>query len=175
MSEYTIKDVIIDPEDPRLKDAVGKQIYSVGIPYDTVMFANGKIGNRKSETLVSINRNSDHPFLCEKSAYPCIIIVKKSGDKYVPFESREEFVDAWSDIKSSESEGIGPNLDCFGVWLKYRTDMDDDYSLRAVTEIWNDGVVLGSDNATTVWSELLECCQFVDDTPCGKLKEADNG
>ena len=175
MAEYTIKDVIIDCDDPRLKDAVGKQIYSAIIPYDTVMFANGKIGNRKSETLVSINRNSDHPFRCEKSAYPCIIIVKESGNKYVPFESREEFVDAWSDIKASEIEGIASTLGCFGVWLKYRTDMDDDYVFRAVTEIWNDGVFLGSDGEETTWKELLEVCQFIDGSPCGKLKEGSNG
>ena len=41
-----------------------------------------------------------------------------------------------------------------------------DYFL--VTEIWGDGVVLGSNQTTTHWDDLLEEFIFLDGSPCGK-------
>ena len=42
-----------------------------------------------------------------------------------------------------------------------------------ISEMWNDGVVLGSDQLTTPWATLLDDYMFLDDTPCGKPKEGE--
>ena len=42
---------------------------------------------------------------------------------------------------------------------------------RLVTEMWGDGVIVGSDSHTTKWKELLERFVFENNEPCGKLQE----
>ena len=53
-----------------------------------------------------------------------------------------------------------------GIWLKDK-DIDDVFYI--VTEIWKDGVVLGSDQSTTKWDDLLFGYTFLDGTPCGRF------
>ena len=55
-----------------------------------------------------------------------------------------------------------------GIWLK---DKDIDGVSYIVTEIWRDGVVLGSDQHTTIWDDLLYGYTFLDGSPCGKEVE----
>ena len=44
----------------------------------------------------------------------------------------------------------------------------NDDSMYMVIEIWNDGVVLGSDQIATPWKYLLDDYKFLDGSPCGK-------
>lgn len=112
--------------------------------------------------------------------YPYFVLEKAEPPKheYVPFESKEEFIEAYhyhDNDKYSETEDILMN---YGMWLW--SNVDGSYKL--VTEIWNAGVVIGDDkmritneeghidvfNDTTSWVKLFSEYRFLDGTPCGK-------
>jgi len=95
MAEYTYKDVIIDPQDERLKGAVGKQVYYDDKPILAVQYANQNV---KTGTLIRLNKKGEQFPFCvqrreaeDKFNYVCIIIKKEPEVKYVPFDlSKEE-------------------------------------------------------------------------------------
>ena len=98
--------------------------------------------------------------------YPYFVLEKIEPPKpeYVPFESKEEFIEAYhyhDNAKYSETEDILLN---YGMWLW----SNEDGSYKLVTEIWGDGVVLGSNQTTTHWDDLLEDFIFLDGSHCGK-------
>ena len=101
--------------------------------------------------------------------YPYFVLekVEEPKPKYVPFKNIREFL-----ISYSSYERLLTEENCFlsnhGIWLKDK-DIDDVFYI--VTEIWKDGVVLGSDQSTTKWDDLLCGYTFLDSTPCGKLME----
>lgn len=165
MSNYTLKDVIIDPEDPRLEDAIGKEVYYSDYPNACVRYANDN--NRLFiDNLASIHAEDDSPFSVKNCFCTCII-VKKEDPKpgYVPFKSIDEFIESW--MCTQEKPETVNVIDCFGIWLRHIIDDEEQPIVQAV-EIWNDGLVLGDDCETTRWEELLENYQFLNGTPCGK-------
>lgn len=174
MPKYTREDIIVWEDDSRAQEAIGKECYFSN--YAALVLNNSNNDKGCRELLIKIDEGIEKPFVSNTGEHWTYMIVKKEDSKpeLVPFESPEEFIEAWfsTTVPSFRPvENVGSSIDGSCIWLKYHTDIDDEYSFRAVTEIWNDGVVLGSDNDTTKWSELLEVCQFVDGTPCGKLKE----
>ena len=112
--------------------------------------------------------------------YPYFVLEKIELPKpeYVPFESKEEFIEAFhyhDNAKYSETDDILMN---YGMWLW----SNEDGSYKLVTEIWNAGVVIGDDkmritneeghidvfNDTTSWVKLFSEYRFLDGSPCGK-------
>ena len=112
--------------------------------------------------------------------YPYFVLEKIELPKpeYVPFESKEEFIEAYhyhDNAKYSETEDILLN---YGMWLW----SNEDGSYKLVTEIWNAGVVIGDDkmritneerhidvfNDTTSWVKLFSEYRFLDGYHCGK-------
>ena len=183
MAEYTYEDIIMDPEDPRLEGAIGKVCYFNDSPKMILEHANNNSPNNFF-SLKEINKNNEYPFTDGKyEDVWTLIIIKKEEPKpeYVPFESKEEFIEAYhyhDNANYSETEDILIN---YGMWLW--SEVDGSYKL--VTEIWNAGVVIGDDkmritneeghidvfNDTTSWVKLFSEYRFLDGSHCGKEVE----
>ena len=87
-------------------------------------------------------------------------VLEKISDKYMPFNSSEEFLVGYSSQFKDD-----PDMLTSAIWLKSVSGV---YSL--VTEIWSDGVVIGNDEGITFWADLLEDWAFLNGAPCGKPK-----
>ena len=184
MDEYTFKDLIIDPETPGLENLIGKEVYFDDVPIYCIKWANE---DYEVGILKDVRRDNPAPFFVETSSgcmlnYPCII-PKKEGpkSKYVPFENAEDFLDAYYHNETGNLDGVYHYLATRGIWLKDKNIEVPVYCM--VTEVWDSGLVISDRkmsttgilifNNTTSWSELYESFTFLDETPCGKLKESE--
>ena len=178
MAEYTYKDIIIDPTSEEAKNAVGKICYFSNSPRNILSDI-----YRKSVVEGILTNMDDGYFEVDNEGYWDCIILKKEEPKpqYVPFKSKEEFIEAYhyhDNAKYSETEDILLN---YGMWLW----SNEDGSYKLVTEIWNAGVVIGDDkmkiineeghidafNDTTSWVKLFSEYRFLDGSHCGKEVE----
>ena len=170
MSEYSYNDIIMDPEDPRLEGAIGKECYFSDCP--TKLLESARYNSALYlDCLTNISKEKACPFSDKNGSGWALIIIKKEEPKpkpkYVPFQDGREFFNSYLSVESRlEKEEYF--LSNHGIWLKDK-DIDDVFYI--VTEIWKDGVVLGSDQSTTKWDDLLCGYTFLDSTPCGKLME----
>ena len=176
MIEYGFEDIIINPEDPRLEGAIGKECYLSDCPKIALDYARN---NSSIDRLKSINKESAAPFVGDDEVNWVMVIIKKKEPKpklkYIPFESVEEFLDEYFLNKEKYTTGILLKLE--GIWLREK----DTGALCIVTEIWDKGLVIGDTkltiirtdvfNDTTEWDELFSKYSFIDGTPCGKLAE----
>ena len=175
MSEYTFENLIMNPETPDLERLIEKKVYYGTAPLDCLKRANK---DYEVGILREIRKDCLCPFLVEVPNgmifnYVCIIPKKeepKPKPKYVPFQDGREFFNSYLSVESRlEKEDYF--LSNHGIWLKDK-DIDDVFYI--VTEIWKDGVVLGSDQSTTKWDDLLCGYTFLDSTPCGRfVKESE--
>lgn len=178
MAEYTRKDIIMDPNDPRLDGAIGKKVY---FSSDINLILHRANNDESEKTLTQVEDVDSEPFTVtniygDEIDADFIIIKKEPKLEYVPFESIEEFLTAY--FKSvANSECIQKTISSTGIWLKH----NDAFLL--VVEIWNRGVVIGDINMQTTeieedeyltvhgvtnWKELLEDYTFLDGSPCRK-------
>ena len=167
MAEYTYEDIIMDPEDPRLEGAIGKECYLSDFPKIVLDVARS---NSTVDRLKRIEKEKACPFVNEEEESNwAVIIIKKEEPKpeYVPFKNGLEFFNSYLSVES-RLEKADYFLSNHGIWLK---DKDIDGVSYIVTEIWRDGVVLGSDQSTTKWDDLLCGYTFLDSSPCGKPME----
>lgn len=174
MTEYTRKDIIMDPNDPRLEGAIGKKVYSSS---DINLVLNRANNDEYEMTLTQIEDVDSEPFTVmdmdgDELDADFIILKKEEPKKYVPFEDREEFIEHYlfrvTNLFKHHLESIG------GIWLK---DKESD-AYFVVTEIWDMGIVIGDKNMTigattafndiTDWDDILESYTFLDNSPCGK-------
>src|SRR5574344_816665 len=98
--KYTWDDIIIDPTSDRAKEAVGKQVYYSQFPNVCLLRANND-DRVLQGILISIDpKNSLGSFIVDGNPYACIIVKKEEPKpKYVPFESIEEFVERYTEVK----------------------------------------------------------------------------
>ena len=167
MTEYTYEDIIMDPNDPRLEGAIGKECYLSDFPKIVLDVARS---NSTVDRLKRIEKEKACPFVNEEEESNwAVIIIKKEEPKpeYVPFKNGLEFFNSYLSVES-RLEKADYFLSNHGIWLK---DKDIDGVSYIVTEIWKDGVVLGSDQSTTKWDDLLCGYTFLDSSPCGKSVE----
>lgn len=179
MIEYTRKDIIMDPNDPRLEGAIGKKVFSSS---DINLLLNRANNDEYEMTLTQVEDVDSEPFtvtdMDEHDFDADFIIIKNEEPKshYEPFASIEEFLTDY--FKSvANSEYIQKTISSTGIWLKH----NDAFLL--VVEIWDRGVVIGDINMQTTeidedeyltvhgvtkWKELLEDYTFLDGSPCGK-------
>ena len=181
MAEYSYEDIIIDPEDPRLEGAIGKECYLSGCLKIALDYTRH---NALPDRLKNIDKKSAAPFVGYDDVNWVVVIIKKEEEpEYVPFEDGDEFLEYYISKANNPSkhklESVG------GIWLKgFDTDV---YFM--VTELWDDGVVINDSkmrttqessdryctiNDTTSWEELFKDYTFLDGTPCGKLMEDKN-
>lgn len=168
MAEYTYADIIIDPNDPRLENAIGKECYFSDYP--KVLIEKAKNGlSEELYRLKSIDKKNCTPFMdddCDDN-WTCIIIKKEEPKpRYVPFKNIREFLISYSCYERLLTEDYY-FLSNHGIWLKHR-ESDD---LFMVVEIWDDGVVIGSNQFTTSWNDLSNDYTFLDGSPCGNEVE----
>lgn len=181
MAEYTYEDIIMDPNDPRLEGAIGKECYVSDFPKIAL---NNARDNLITDRLKRIAKEETCPFVDEEEEDNwAVIILKKeeSKSKWIPFENGREFFNSYLSAESRlEKEDYF--LSNHGIWLKAK-DADD--ALFMVTEIWSCGAVFSCDmktteelegeyltiNEPTTWEQLLMLHTFLDGSPCGKLME----
>ena len=184
MIEYTRKDIIMDPNDPRLEGAIGKKVYC---SLDINLLLNRANDNEYEMTLTQVEDVDSEPFTVmntDGTEYDAdFIIIKKEEPKpeYIPFENAEEFLNAYDCANYSVKSGTVENklLNYGGIWLK---DKETD-AWFMITEIWDEGVVIGDSKIKTIkngddeyftmndvtdWCELLREYVFLDGSPCGK-------
>lgn len=163
MDEYTYADIIMDPNDPRLEGAIGKECWLSDYPKGVLDYARN---NLKEFRLKSIDKEDNFPFVDNNHEDNwALIIIKKEEPKpkYVPFESAEEFIDAFhyhDNANYSETDDILLN---YGMWLK----LNELYVL--VTCISDE--YIKTFESCYFWNELLENFEFLDGSPCGKEVE----
>ena len=170
MIEYGYEDIIMDPEDPRLEGAIGKECYFGDYP--TKLIGKARINSSTSlSRLKSVRKDKSYPFADNGDYNWIFIIIKKEEPKpkFIPFESADEFIDAYDSANYSVKNGTAENkmLNYGGIWLRNKNED----SMYMVIEIWNDGVVLGSDQIATPWKHILDDYKFLDGSPCGKEVE----
>lgn len=181
MNEYTFEDLIMNPENQSLEGLIGKEVYYGNVPRYCLKYANEK---SNFGILKEICKDDTYPFQVKNKmgnilAFICIIPKKEPKPKYVPFESMEEFIKKYNEERDIVAFGsLEDSLLRCGMWLKDK--IRDVYCL--VTEIWNDGVVVGdirmnttkdgdeyfTINEATKWKPLLMEYTFLDGSPCGK-------
>ena len=185
MAEYTYEDIIMDPEDPRLEGAIGKECFFSEYPKRLLNSARNN-SPEYLDCLTDIRKEGACPFVDKKGYGRTLIIIKKEEPKpkpkYVPFKNITEFLDAYRSAPGCLNEEAY-FLSNHGIWLK---DKDRKGAYFMVTEIWNEGVVVsdikmkttkeGDDeyyttNEETEWKELLRDFTFLDGSPCGKEVE----
>ena len=155
MAEYTYKDVIIDPEDPRVE--IGAEYYWGDTPRCALDSANNK-GAALRLFSVDMYGTRTAPFFLNGSisGYAVCIIRKKEPEKrYVPFdlslpEDREKLRGAWIRYKDSEI-----------AYCIFAISPDE---AEPCVTIWGEEIPVGL---------LLEKYTFLDGTPCGKLVEVE--
>ena len=174
MAEYTYEDIIMDPEDPRLEGAIGKECFFSEYPKRLLNSAKNN-SPEYLDCLTDIRKEGACTFVDKNGSAWTLIIIKKEEPKpkYVPFENVTEFLDAYRSVPSSLPDEVS-YISHNGIWLK---DTETD-AYCMVTEIWDMGIVVGNKNIiigeTTVfnditsWEELLEDFIFIDGKPCGK-------
>lgn len=156
MAEYTYKDVIIDPDDPRIE--IGAEYYSGDTPADCIALANSDKFDG-SDRLTAVDKNRERPFAFGSDNESnvlwdvCIIRKKEPKKKYVPFdlyrpEGRDKLRGKWIREKETNNEY------CINSFL---------YSC--------DGYCTANG-----WGgkTLLNSFEFLDGTPCGELEEVEN-
>lgn len=248
MIEYTFADIIMDPEDPRLEGAIGKECYFSDCP--TKLLESARYNSELYlDCLTNISKEKACPFSDKNGSGWALIIIKKEepyskrakkwieqndlkeGDyvkvtrkvndhedewqglwldhmdesvgktlkvkdidtyvytislengfyypyfvlekteplkpEYVPFESKEEFIEAFhyhDNDKYSEMDDILLN---YGMWLK---DINS-HEIFLVTGVFNQSIHICDFDSDESWGELLNEFTFLDGTPCGKLME----
>lgn len=97
--------------------------------------------------------------------YPYLVLKKVEPEpKYVPFESKEEFIEAFhyhDNANYSETEDILLN---YGMWLKDKNS----HEIFLVTGVFNQSIHICDFDSDESWGELLNEFTFLDGTPCGK-------
>ena len=168
MDEYTFENLIINPEIPGLEGLIGKEVYFNDIPIYCIRQAND---DYKAGILIGIHKDYSTPFSVETPSgcalnYACIIPKKEEPKpKYVPFESIEEFVERYTEVKEGTEFGtFEDNLLQCGMWIKSK-DYDD---LSQVTVIREYGICIDTMSTFVLWKNLLDDFEFIDGSPCGK-------
>ena len=182
MYEYTYDDVNFIGGSERVANAIGKECY---YGFSAKQVLEHAQNDKSSSVLKWVDNDNYKPFGDAQGGwYPFMIVKQETEPKYVPFKSKEEFLEKYLEVKGNlESDSFEGGLLQCGMWIKVE-GLSDGYCM--VTEIWNDGVVLGySDlrtiqevsgrystvSVTTSWDNLCKDFTFLDGSPCGGLKE----
>lgn len=168
MAEYTWDDLIYIPASDKAKNAIGKKCYFGDTPNECL--SNANLGTNIF-VLERIEEDDEYPFISECDIYGCIIVKKEDPKlEYVPFDTIEEFV------KASFEHNKNHYLAGTGIWLKETSNNDyEDDCMFTINCFDMDNNTLHSIYSYWNLEEVLKLYKFLDDTPCGKLKEKING
>lgn len=174
MDEYSYDSVIIDPTKEGIESIIGKEVYFSDIPH--VCLENANLNDfHYLGILEQIRKDGNAPFkvkgVLSTAYWSCIIIKKEPESEYVPFKSKEEFVERYKEVMEGVEFGsFEDNLFLCGMWLKHADDDPNKSVYRLVSQIKDVGVRI-SEWGFFDWGELLLAgFLFLDDTPCGRRK-----
>ena len=153
MAEYTYKDVIIDPEDPRVE--IGKEYYYCDDPTGCLERAI-KDDVTHLAGLENVYPRSIGHFFIDDTYSICIIRKKEPEKKYVPFDlSKAEDRDALR-----------------GKWIKSNDPMYFyEYQITNFNRNESGKFIILMDKCHETGETLLNEWSFIDGSPVGKLKE----
>ena len=169
MAEYTYEDIIMDPKDPRLEGAIGKECYFGQFPKVALDNANKDF---RPLALEKIDEMSNFPFYMHnderKYPWPCIILRKEEPKpKFIPFSNENEFIAKFNSHTMREDlNPVAYVLLKYGMWLK----CCESGRLRQVSVISKEGIRV-ADSKLMTWYTLLASYTFIEGTPCGKEVE----
>lgn len=149
--DYTEADIISSPDDPRLKNAIGKQVYYQSARSLVLLEA---IGDALTGTLTGIDENSGLSFFSVNNVSNWRYIIIKKGQpepEFIPF-----------DLSKKEDRAR-----LRGAWIRRKDYPGDEYQIVGISITNN--LIFFDDSAQLVTDVLLERCEFVDGSPCGKL------
>lgn len=149
MTEYTYKDVIIDPDDPRVE--IGKEYYYCDYPTGCLERAI-KDDVAHLAGLENVYSRSIGHFFIDDTYSICIIRKKETEKKYVPF-----------DLTKEEDRAR-----LRGAWVRFNNDPAYECQVFAISK---ERVYIWSNCDYLTPEELLRDCVFLDGSPCGKLVE----
>ena len=109
---------------------------------------------------------------CDDTSYefPYFVLEKaeKPESQYVPFESKEEFVRRYTEVKEgADFDTFEDNLFQCGMWLRSKVNG----GLFQVVGFLNDAVYLNIRAFDTNYQSMLDEYTFLDGSPCGKEVE----
>ena len=153
--EYTYKDVIIDPEDPRVE--IGKEYYtSKNIP--DALFKANEGDEMFCYKLLSVHNGAYGPFWMDKDSpdsFDFLIRKKESEKKYVPFDLSNEIDRRF--------------LSC--RWIRRKNDTGTHIYMITGFHCIPGSNLIAAGNISVNTKDLLEKYEFSDGEPCGKLVE----
>lgn len=164
MGKYTWDDIIINPNSEQAKACIGKEVYCADTPYYCLEKAND---NEVYDTVCILQKilpNDNYPFRLGESAeyeHCCIIPKKEEEPEYVPFDNIKELIEASLDHNNFFVSQVG------GIWLKSK----EDGIICLITSLNINKNYLYFDCEPYGLDNILDDFCFLDDTPCGKLKE----
>lgn len=182
MTEYTFKNIIIDPTKEGIESLIEKEVYFDDQPYICLENANKdyNIG-----ILEKIFKDSMYPFQVktlegEIRVFACII-PKEPILNYVPFESTKEFTERYKEtIEGFDFDSFNDDHFQDGMWLKRKNTETDVYCM--VAGICNNMVDVCNKKTTipgeVIFNDRMSLCElyhkytFPDGSPCGRLKES---
>ncbi len=156
MAKYTYKDVIIDPEDPRVE--IGKEYWFGSGPKQVIDKANG---DNSTSMLREIRPNLERPFLFSSDMNsdigmaPCMIRKKEPKKKYVPFDLSNEIDRRF--------------LSC--RWIQRKNDTGTHIYMITGFHCTPGCNLIAAGNISVNPKDLLEKYEFSDGEPCGKMEE----
>ena len=161
MKEYSYENIIFNPTFENIRNYIGKMVYYADSPSLCLKYANNN-NTDHAAILTDVISGNDKPFYFgayRERAYGCIIPKKE----YSPFYNIEEFIEASLEHnKNHFLSKVG------GLWLKSK----EDETICLITNInENTNYLHFNFKADSLDDIFYEYC-FLDDTPCGKLKES---
>ena len=169
MAEYSYDDVNFIGGTERVANALEKECY---YGFSAKQVLENAQNDRGSSILKRVDNDNYKPFGDTRGGwYPFMIVKKEPDPRYVPFKSKEEFVERYKEVMEVvEFDSFEDNLFQCGMWLKHADDDPSKSVYRLVSLIKDEGVRI-SEWGFFDWGELLLAgFLFLDDTPCGRRK-----
>ena len=173
--EYTENDIITDVSDPRLKDAIGKTVYVAHKLYGSIVDNANNNDSAHKGVLVNLGYDPSHPFEVHTELglhWDRIILSKNQPPRrhYVPFDLSDAVVreQLWgkriviNDPYSIAGKPFKREVHSMITGFTFSTGIDSEGD-------WEINAGECSLNA----EEALEYAHFYDETPCGRLVEAE--
>lgn len=181
MNKYTYENLIFNPKSEEANSCLNKVVFFSDSPTACLYYANNR-NSRHCGILQDIKVGDFFPFVivnltdCSTNVSGFIIPLDEDSDEYVPFESSIEFIKEYEDSLRNDDGDDNRTPDARlrvlgGLWLKHEFADCSGYEYHCVTEVLKEGLVIGRGDEVTSWDEVLETYQFLDGTPCGKIKD----
>ena len=153
MAEYSYDDVNFIGGTERVANALEKECY---YGFSAKQVLENAQDDRGSSILKRVDNDNYKPFGDTRGGwYPFMIVKKEPAPRYVPFKSKEEFVERYKEVMEVvEFDSFEDNLFQCGMWLKHADD-DPSKSVYRLVSLIKDAGVRISERGFFDWGELL--------------------